>query len=82
MRPYTHIKLIDAPDVGDIQAQARKSSVGKLPEKGGDFKSYTADPPYSCSRSARPEEAGQEPPGPPGAPRQPPALNLIRTLSC
>jgi len=33
-----HIK--EFPDVHDIQAGARKSSVGRLPEKGGDYKGY------------------------------------------
>jgi hypothetical protein len=32
---------IDAPNVGDIQDYGRKSSVGRLPEKGGEYKSYT-----------------------------------------
>jgi hypothetical protein len=40
MKPYSHIKLIERPDVGDIQSEARHSSVGKLPEKGGDYKPY------------------------------------------
>ena len=40
MRPYRTIKLEEFPDVGDIQAEARASHVGRLPEKGGDFKPY------------------------------------------
>lgn len=41
MRPYSHIKLTEFPDVKDIQSEGRHSSVGKFREKGGDFKSYT-----------------------------------------
>lgn len=32
---------IDAPDVADIRNYGRKSSIGRLPEKGGEYKSYT-----------------------------------------
>lgn len=41
MRPYKTIRLEEFPDIGDIQAEARASHVGRLPEKGGDFKPYT-----------------------------------------
>jgi hypothetical protein len=33
--------LIAGPDVADIQAQARKGSVGHFATKSGDFRSYT-----------------------------------------
>ena len=39
MKPYG-LKVIEAPDVGDIQEGARKSSIGRFREKGGDYKSY------------------------------------------
>lgn len=38
MKPYKTIKLIDSPDVADIQADGRKSSVGNLRGKGGDYR--------------------------------------------
>jgi hypothetical protein len=51
MKPYRTIKLIEFPDIADIQAQGRKSSVGRLPEKGGDFKPYVRS--AKCRASAR-----------------------------
>jgi hypothetical protein len=41
MKPYRTIRLTEQPDVADIQAEGRKSSVGRFAEKGGDFKPYT-----------------------------------------
>lgn len=35
MRPYQTHKLEEFPDCGDIQAEGRKSSVGRLRGKGG-----------------------------------------------
>jgi hypothetical protein len=40
MKPYETIRLGHAPDIADIQSQARASHVGRLPEKAGVFKSY------------------------------------------
>ncbi len=40
MHPYQTIKLTEGPDVGDIRAEGRHSSVGKLPNKTGEFRSY------------------------------------------
>jgi len=40
MRPYG-VRIIEEPDVADIQDMAAKSSCGRLPEKGGDFKGYS-----------------------------------------
>jgi hypothetical protein len=31
MRAYRHIRFIEGPDIGDIQSQGRKSSVGRIP---------------------------------------------------
>jgi len=33
MKPYANRRLTSNPDVGDIQAEGRKSSVGRLPGK-------------------------------------------------
>ncbi len=41
MHPYNFRKLTESPDVGDIKEEGRKSSTGKYPEKGGEFKGYT-----------------------------------------
>ena len=50
MRAYgLETTLIASPDVADIQAQARKSSVGHFRTKGGDFRSYTRS---AASRAA------------------------------
>jgi hypothetical protein len=40
MKPYG-LRVIPFPDVADIQKMGAKSSTGRLPEKGGDFKSYS-----------------------------------------
>ena len=40
MKPYQNKKLEQSPDVGDIREEGRKSSVGKLPSKSGEYKSY------------------------------------------
>ncbi len=40
MRPYKTMRLEEFHDIGDIQSEARASHVGRLPEKGGDFKPY------------------------------------------
>jgi len=34
MRPYSNIRLTEAPDVGDIRSEGRKSSVGRLDGRG------------------------------------------------
>jgi hypothetical protein len=34
------VYILENPDVGDIQCSGRKSSIGKLPSKSGEFKSY------------------------------------------
>lgn len=43
MKPYgiPRTKDVEYPDVGDIQHYGFKSSVGKFPEKCGDYKPYT-----------------------------------------
>jgi len=41
MRAYQTIKFILGPDVADIQADGRKSSIGRFREKGGDYKPYS-----------------------------------------
>lgn len=41
MKAYETMRFRDCPDQGDIMAEARKSSVGRYPEAGGDYKSYT-----------------------------------------
>ena len=38
MKPYKNIKLEEFPDVADIQFEARKSSVGSLRRKSGEFR--------------------------------------------
>lgn len=48
MHPYEHKKLEEYPDVADIQEEARRSRVGRLPTKSGQYKSYTRN-----SRSKR-----------------------------
>jgi hypothetical protein len=40
MRPYKTIRLCQAPDIADIQSQARAAHVGRLTEKSGVFKPY------------------------------------------
>lgn len=40
MKPYQTKKLIEFPDVADIRANGRKSSVGKLGGKSGDNRPY------------------------------------------
>jgi len=40
MQPYG-VRVIEYPDVGDIQEMGSKSSCGKFKEKGGDYKAYT-----------------------------------------
>jgi hypothetical protein len=40
MKSYV-VKIVEWPDVGGIQAMASKSSTGRYPEKGGDYRSYT-----------------------------------------
>jgi hypothetical protein len=40
MKPYQTRKLIEGPDVADIQAEGRHSSVGRLPGKSGDYRPY------------------------------------------
>lgn len=40
MKPYG-VRVIEHPDVVDIQSMGSKSSVGKLPRKSGVFHSYT-----------------------------------------
>ena len=49
MRPYRTIKLEEFPDIGDIQSEARASHVGRLPERGGDFKPYIRNKPKKAS---------------------------------
>ena len=44
MKPYKTIRLEEFPDVGDITSEGRKSSVGKLPGKSGEYRSYTRNP--------------------------------------
>jgi hypothetical protein len=39
MKPYG-VRLIEWPDVGDIQATGRASHVGRLRGKSGDFHAY------------------------------------------
>jgi hypothetical protein len=34
MRPYKTIRLIEGPDVADIKSEGRKSSVGRLDQRG------------------------------------------------
>jgi hypothetical protein len=34
MRPYKTIRLIEGPDVGDINSEGRKSSVGRMDQRG------------------------------------------------
>ena len=41
MRPYKTKRLTEGPDVGDIQCEGRKSSIGKLKTKSGEYKPYT-----------------------------------------
>lgn len=43
MKPYETLKLTESPDVGDLQREARKSSVGHFPNKSGDFHSSVRD---------------------------------------
>jgi hypothetical protein len=38
MKPYKTIRFITSPDLADIRQQGRKTSVGSLPTKGGDFR--------------------------------------------
>ncbi len=40
MRPYG-VKVIEHPDVADIQSMGAKSSVGRIATKGGDYKGYS-----------------------------------------
>ena len=40
MKPYG-VRVIEAPDVVDIQEMGAKSSTGRYKEKGGDFKAYS-----------------------------------------
>lgn len=40
MKPYTTKKLEEFPDISDIQRDGRKGSIGRTPEKCGDFKPY------------------------------------------
>ena len=40
MKAYGLKSVEEWPDVADIHAQARKSSVGKPRSKGGDFRGY------------------------------------------
>jgi hypothetical protein len=40
MKPYQTIKLTECPDIADIQADGRHSSVGKLPNKTGEYRPY------------------------------------------
>ena len=40
MKPYETIRLGHAPDIADIQSQARASHVGRLTERAGVFKPY------------------------------------------
>lgn len=40
MKAYETIKFEEFPDVADIQADGRKSSIGKFPSKNGEYKPY------------------------------------------
>jgi hypothetical protein len=40
MKPYG-VKVIEWPDVGDIQSMGAKSSTGKFAGKSGDYHSYS-----------------------------------------
>ena len=40
MKPYG-VKLIECPDVADIQAMASKSSAGRCSRAGGDYHGYS-----------------------------------------
>ncbi len=40
MKPYG-VRIIEFPDVADIQAMGAKSSTGRLPGKSGDFHPYS-----------------------------------------
>jgi hypothetical protein len=40
LKPYG-VKVIQSPDVADIQAMGAKSSTGKFPGKSGDFHPYS-----------------------------------------
>jgi hypothetical protein len=44
MHPYETIKLTERPNVADVKDEGRKSSVGKLPSRSGEFKPYTRNP--------------------------------------
>ncbi len=50
MRPYgLEYALIESPDVADIQAHARKSCIGQLATRSGEYRSYTRS---AASRAA------------------------------
>jgi hypothetical protein len=40
MKPYG-VKVIENPDVGDIQEMGSKSSEGRLPNRSGDYHPYS-----------------------------------------
>lgn len=40
MKPYG-VRVIEGPDVADIQATGRKSRVGRLPGRSGDYRPYS-----------------------------------------
>lgn len=40
MHPYATKKLTECPDVGDIKAEGRRSSVGKFSGKSGKCRGY------------------------------------------
>jgi hypothetical protein len=40
MKPYG-LQIIEYPDVADIQFMAAKSSIGRMPSKSGEYRSYT-----------------------------------------
>jgi hypothetical protein len=40
MKAYRNIRLTECPDVGDIQFEGRKSSVGRIPRGEADYPRY------------------------------------------
>ena len=43
MKPYG-VKVIECPDVGDIQEMGSKSRIGRYPGRGGDYHGYNRNP--------------------------------------
>lgn len=59
MKPYG-LNPTEHPDVGDIQNEGRKSSIGRLPGKGGDRKSYQKPAKKRASRRVYKRRARQQ----------------------